>query len=87
MTDTDNYDVTHTVSRLKLPCSAWAHSNFSFAFQLINIGLLNTARFQNFKYSDQGNFRTTRSTFISHSSRNIRVYCQATRYQQCQVAT
>jgi len=39
----------------------WQH----LAFQLMTIGLLNTAGFQKLKYSDQGIFRTSRSTFIS----------------------
>jgi len=53
----------------------------------MNIGLLNTAGFQNFKYPDQGNFRTSRSTFISHSSGILHAWHQVTKYQWCRVAS
>jgi len=38
-------------------------------------------------YQEQVNFRTSRSTFVTHSSRNLRVQCQAITYQQCQIAS
>jgi len=45
----------------------------------MTFGLLNTTGFQNLKYKDQGIFRTFTSTFVSHSSRILRVWHQATR--------
>jgi len=42
-------------------------NNFTFALRLITIGLLNMAGFQNLNYSDQRIFRTSGSTFMSHT--------------------
>jgi len=63
---------THSV-QVKDTMKCTAPQQLSLAFQLMTVGLLNTG-FQNLKYQDQI-FRTYRSTFISHSSRNIRVQC------------
>jgi len=41
------------------------------------VDLLNTARFQNFKYQEQGIFRTSRRNFRLHNSRNNHVWYQA----------
>ena len=60
---------------LKITCNAWLR-NIKFMFQVITIGLLNTVR-----------LKTPLSTFLSCSSRNLQVRCQATRYQWCHVAS
>jgi len=44
--------------RLKIPCNTRPRNNFAFAFQLMAVGLLNTAGVQNLKYQDQGIFIT-----------------------------
>jgi len=63
-----------------------ACNNLLFTFHLMAVaGLLNTL--QNFKCQYHGIFRTSKSTFVSSSSGNIRFRRQATRYQRCQVAS
>ena len=53
---------------------------FTFHFELMIVGLQSIAGFQILKYQDQEIFRKSRSTFISHSSRNLLVWHQATKY-------
>jgi len=50
---------SHTQSAVKdaMQCNAQPCNNFAFAFQLMTVGLLNPAGFQNLKYQHQGIFR------------------------------
>ena len=57
-----------------------AITSLRICFSIDTVGLLNTARFQNIKSQDQGIFRKPRSTILSHSSANVSVQRQATRY-------
>jgi len=53
MMDTGNYYITHVVCRLKIPCNVATYINCASTLQLMTIGFLSTAGFQNFKYQNQ----------------------------------
>jgi len=74
MIGTGDYYVTHAVRTFKTTCDVRVHNNFEFAFQLMTVALLKTKGFQNLKYCIRSKrFRSTRSTFVSHSSWNLTV--------------